>query len=199
MPKVNVTPEQLVKERIDRDLAEHQITVLHADGLYRHWRCQKLNEWNLWFDIVTWPGSLCIEGDMGTYIFSRTKDMVSFMRSSCMSYDYAAEKCKAHDGRLREFREERFEMLLTEAEACDDDTLTRQEQYEFVQKRKEKTQEIRNRYRERSEDPSEARWAMYESGLWDGSDMPSCEDFTYHFLWCLHAIKWFCEKIEAKP
>lgn len=38
--------------------------------------------------------------------------------------------------------------------------------------------------------------AMYESGLWD--ELPTCEDWSFHFLWCLHAIKWFIAKLDAK-
>jgi hypothetical protein len=64
------------------------------------------------FDIVTWPGSLCYTGDMGDFLFQRTADMIAFMRGACMSYSYAAEKCVAHDGRLKEFSEARFEEIL---------------------------------------------------------------------------------------
>lgn len=42
----------------------------------------------------------------------------------------------------------------------------------------------------------DASKAMYESGLWDGGDLPSCDGYTYRFLWCLHAIKWFCAKLN---
>jgi len=57
--------ETRVKERVGNDLAEHVVTVLHSDGLYRHWRCQKPGTGMMGFDIVTWPGSLCFTGDMG--------------------------------------------------------------------------------------------------------------------------------------
>lgn len=38
---------------------------------------------------------------------------------------------------------------------------------------------------------------MYESGLWDSCELPSCEVYTFHFLWCLHAIKWLCDKLKG--
>jgi hypothetical protein len=199
MPTAIDKNEHYVKERIVNDLRNHEITVLHSDGLYRHWRCQKPGDSNMYFDIVTWPGSLCFTGDMGEYLFQRTSDMVAFMRSSCMSYCYAAEKCVAHDGRLKEFSEDLFEEILKEAEVFDDDHdyLSSKERAAWIAARKDKTAEIRQRFHERSEDASEAMWAMYESGIWDGCDMPSCEVYTFHFLWCLHAIKWFCDKIAV--
>ena len=192
--KRNMTSrEQRVKERIINDLANHTITVKHHDGLYGHWRCQKPGEWNMGFDIITWPGSLCYTGDMGDYLFQRTADMIAFMRGSCMSYSYAAEKCVAHDGRIKEWSEEQFDNVLAERLA---------ESAEFTVWRNGKSEtmsvekaiaDIKSEY-ENYNSRHDADKAMYESGLWD--DMPRCEDWTFHFLWCLHALKWFCERVE---
>jgi hypothetical protein len=190
-----------VKERIGNDLAGHTITLLHGNGLYRHWRCQRPNTWNMGFDIVTWPGSLCFTGDMGEYLFQRTADMVPFMRESCMSYSYAAEKCTAHDGRLKEFSEERFEEILTERlKEADEEggTFRVMRRGTFADENvADALEEIRNAYSQYSM-ASDATKAMYESGLWDGCDLPSCEVYTFHFLWCLHAIKWFTKKLETE-
>jgi hypothetical protein len=180
--------EALVKERIVNDLAEHKITLLHSHGMYRHWRCAKPGTRVLWFDIVTWPGSLCYTGDMGDYLFQRTTDMVAFMRGSAMSYSYAAEKCVAHDGRLKEWREEIFrERLAARIEECEDG-----KRKAAVTKEVESIISEFETYQSRHD----AEKAMYESGLWDGGDMPSCEDYTFHFLWALHAIKWFCDNVD---
>lgn len=190
-----------VKLRIGKDLCDHTITVLHADGLYRHYRCQKPGTWNMGFDVVTWPGSLCYTGDMGDYLFQRTDDMIAFMRRSCMSYSYAAEKCVAHDGRLKEFCEERMEEILSERlkESADEGGTFRvmRQGSSRDESVADAVAEIRRRYAEYSL-PSDATKAMYESGLWDSCDLPSCEEYTFHFLWCLHAIKWFCGKVEER-
>jgi hypothetical protein len=183
-----------VKERIANDLAKHTVTVRHMDGMYRHWRCQAPGTWVMGFDIVTWPGSLCFTGDMGEYLFQRTEDMVSFMRGSCMSYEYAAEKCVAHDGRLKEWSEERFEEILKERQAESEEVSVLRNGRCVTESVADHVEEIRREYSNYS-----SRWdaekAMYESCLWDGGDMPSCEEYTYHFLWALHAIKWFCEMV----
>lgn len=193
--------EARVKSDIAKSLAEHTVTELHSHGMYRHWRCQTPGTWHMGFDIVTWPGSLCYTGDMGYYLFQRTDDMVSFMRRSCMSYSYAAEKCVAHDGRLEEWRKEVFEEVLKDRldESKEDGgTFTVMVRGRWEERSvAEAIEEVRHEY-SLYESEHEAIKAMHESGLWDGGDLPSCKAYTYHFLWCLHATKWFCERI-AEP
>lgn len=66
------------RERFESDTAEHKMTILHDDGLYRHLRFQKPGTSIYWFDIVTWPGRLVICGDCEDYMFSRLTDMFEF-------------------------------------------------------------------------------------------------------------------------
>lgn len=176
-----------VKRRIVNDLANHTITLLHSDGLYRHWRCQKPGTWNLGFDVVTWPGFLCVTGDMGDWMFKRTADMVEFMRSACMSYGYAAEKCVAHRGELTEFSWHDMNEWLTELE--------KEATEEGNSEKLDKIQEVRREYAN-YELEHDAFKAIYETGLDD--DPPRCQNFTYRFLWILHAIKWFCDSIDVE-
>lgn len=194
--------EEVIKARIVNDLASHTITIRHEDGLYRHYRCSNGGSSNMYFDIVTWPGSLCFTGDMGDYLFQRTDDMIEFMRRSCMSYGYAAEKCVAYGGRLKEFCEDRFEEILAErlAESLADGG---DGTFRVVRRGKaenedvaEAIEKIRQEYSEYNS-PFDATKAMHESGLWDTSELPSCEEYTFHFLWCLHALKWFCERVNS--
>lgn len=59
--------------------AEHVLTVLHDDGLYRHLRMAAPGP-RMWsWDIVTWPGHLATSGDIADgYTFSREPDMIGF-------------------------------------------------------------------------------------------------------------------------
>ncbi len=185
--------ERQVTERIGRDLAEHTITAKYRAGLYGHWRCQKPGTSNLYFDVVTWPGSLCLTGDMGDYLFQCTEDMIGFMRSVCagrdsIDYRYVAEKCVAHDGRLKEWRHELFEERLAERL----EGLGGGERAQVVKK----LTEIRDEFAI-YEAEHDGMKAMYESGLWDSSDLPDCRTYTFHFVWCVHAIRWFCRQIET--
>ena len=79
-----------IAERFTRETASHRMIVFHDDGLYRHIRFQhhvlcndaevRLGYSSYWFDLITWPGALTINGDCGTYTFARDTDMFVFFR-----------------------------------------------------------------------------------------------------------------------
>jgi len=56
----------------------HKMNVLNDDGLYRHLRFKHPETFIAWFDLISWPGNLCIRGDMGCYVFARLEDMFQF-------------------------------------------------------------------------------------------------------------------------
>ncbi|MDE2102420.1 MAG: hypothetical protein KGL39_34560 [Patescibacteria group bacterium] len=192
---------KLVNESIARNMAKHVVTVRRIDGLYRHYRCQNPMTWNFGFDIVTWPGYLCFAGDLGEYVFQRVPDMIDFMGKVCRSnpidYRYAAEKCRASRWDLKEFSEQRFRSVLRErlreGRYCDVFTYGGKERIDV----KEKLREIASEFEEHNKDPSVAVRAMYESDLWDGTDLPNCQTWTFQFVLCIHAIRWFCERLES--
>jgi len=92
------------RERFDSDTADHEMTVIHDDGIYRHLRFQKPGTYTYGYDIVTWPGFLAYTGDMGEFMFSRLPDMFAFFASETGSInpDYWGEKLKGpgRDGHL---------------------------------------------------------------------------------------------------
>ncbi|WP_314439428.1 hypothetical protein [Massilia timonae] len=91
----------LTPERFLRDIAGHQMMVVRDDGIYRHVRFKKPDTICLHFDLITWPGYLCYTGDMGTYVFTRLRDMFDFFRRSkskdlfAVDHHYWAEKVEA--------------------------------------------------------------------------------------------------------
>ena len=96
--------EQL-RKLFNSDIEDHVITVMHEDGLYRHLRFRDPAHGMYWFDLITWPGNLTINGDMGTYTFARVEDMFKFF-TGYINTGYWAEKersrgrseLKEHDG-----------------------------------------------------------------------------------------------------
>lgn len=88
-----------------KDVAEHRMTVLLYSGIYRHLKFKApKNSWNMWFELVTWPGHLTVSGDMGTWTFARLEDMFEFFRSPrelAINASYWAEKLRGgvHGGR----------------------------------------------------------------------------------------------------
>lgn len=170
-----------ISEKVKNDLKDHAITLLHSDGLYRHWKCSRPSSWVYGFNIVTWPGYLCFCGDMGEYVFARTSDMVEFMQGACRSYDYAAQKCVAscRDGIYQwspEIFQEKLHAYLKD-----------------YPENEEKVNDIRETY-ENTSSPEQAKQAMYDSDLWD--EIPNCEALTFRFIWCLHALQWAFDKIN---
>lgn len=114
-------------EAFARDTADHELTVLHDDGLYRHLRFIRMVEQEdgtrkptsfYWFDIITWPGCLTINGDMETFTFSRVPDMFEFFRGHEPNYGYWAEKVRGGT-QVKRYSEEKFRQLVTEHIADD--------------------------------------------------------------------------------
>lgn len=166
------------------NIANHTVKAIKCDGLHRHYLCRNPKSGSYWFEVVTWPGVLCISGDIGDYVFRRTDDMLEFMKSAASSISYAAEKCIAagREG-IKKFSEE----LL--AEVLDEHLSEHPEDSETID-------EIRQEFRMYGSEHDALR-AMFESDLW-GSELPTLETYTHHFLWCLEAIKWLCVKLESK-
>ncbi|MBH0121534.1 hypothetical protein I0Q12_19275 [Rhodococcus sp. CX] len=54
------------------------MTVLQDDGVYRHIQFAKPGT-GIWsWTLTTWPGHLCIDGDLESYTFAREHDMFEF-------------------------------------------------------------------------------------------------------------------------
>lgn len=94
--------ESEVKDRFLRDIQEHELTVIRDDGVYRHLRFQKPGTSVMYFDLITWPGHLCFTGDMGSYLFSRVRDMcdVRFTPTSD-NHRCCCARCRARRSRER--------------------------------------------------------------------------------------------------
>lgn len=102
------------------DTARHTMTVRHDDGLYRHLSFRAPDTNIYWFDLVTWPGCLAFHGDMGTYVFSRTADMLSFFDTAGdINPGYWGEKVQGNgDSRARgvtDYSPDRAREHVTEA------------------------------------------------------------------------------------
>lgn len=75
MAKYEVTEKNFLE-----DVRNHGMIVRRDDGVYRHISFSAPDTSNQAFELVTWPGVLCYHGDMGTYVFTRIRDMFQFFR-----------------------------------------------------------------------------------------------------------------------
>lgn len=106
-----------IAARFKRDTADHVMTVLHEDGLYRHLRLMNPRSSEYWFEIVTWPGSLAMRGDVGDgFVFSRLDDMFQFFRADRPGINphYWAEKLGGGRRSVKEYSEVLFRQLVVE-------------------------------------------------------------------------------------
>lgn len=94
--------------------ADHEMTVLYEDGVYRHLRFQRPGTWMYGFDIVTWPGHLYVGGDIECFTFARLHDMTRFFSAASEPHDinphYWAEKITSRSERdgTRVYSEDSF-------------------------------------------------------------------------------------------
>lgn len=102
-------------QRFTAETASHTMTVLHDDGLYRHLRFRAADHGFTAWDLITWPGTLTIQGAHGTYTFSRETDMFGFFRSSNgVNVDYWAEKTPGGRDSVKTFAADAMPRLLVE-------------------------------------------------------------------------------------
>jgi hypothetical protein len=242
---VTADPLADVAERFAADVSHHEMTVLRDDGLYRHLRFVRVTQ-NAetgalerssfyWFDLITWPGCLAVNGDMSGFMFARTEDMFSFFRGHRINPGYWAEKLCGPSA-VKEYSEEKFRKLVTEhitegdeefpslaqqwpglAEAVEQEIFTEGATYHEDGAREAldgftfgDKHEAECRCGEKRTFPEyeDARlWLATHSaekggghyskriGLIEGfrfrdSWERDFRDWSYPFLWCLHAIQW---------
>ncbi|GHH58103.1 hypothetical protein [Streptomyces candidus] len=116
-----------IAARFARDTADHRMTVLHDDGLYRHLRFAPLDNSLYWWDLLTWPYNLIVNGSHDSFHFCRfgpdTEDMLVFFRSGIwrdgsqhINPGYWGEKVRA--GEFKSWSEPKFRAWVTEEAAA---------------------------------------------------------------------------------
>lgn len=77
-----------IGERFAADTRDHQLTVLHDEGVYRHIQLRQLGDS---FAVTTWPHHLAVTGDRGDWVFSRRSaaDMLNLFVCGVTPYSWA--------------------------------------------------------------------------------------------------------------
>lgn len=201
MPRLSEDHKEELKQ-FERQVANHQLTIIRDEGIYRHLRFKDPDTTNQYFDIVTWPGTLCYNGDMGTYVFSRLTDMFEFFRGGQdkyqISYGYWAEKLQAIDKRTgvskfspRLFKENIKDRFDSWAEGFRDDDSEKEELIANVWQQVE--DEILYYADDNEHVTQQATYDFYHSAhtsLFQDFYEYDCTEYTYQFLWCCWALRW---------
>ena len=186
--------EKDAAKRFPRDAAQHEMTILHEEGTYRHLRFRNPRSSEYWFDLITWPGSLVIRGDYGDgYVFSRLPDMFEFFRGKGINPHYWAEKLDGGRRSVKEYSEDTLRQLVVEHFVND-------ARWGGVPAGTGKALRARVLNEDLS-DEHDARNVLedfayqgYEfSDVWEWD----FHDYTRGFLWACHAIVWGIAQYDA--
>ncbi|THV27917.1 hypothetical protein [Glycomyces paridis] len=104
------------RTRFARETAQHELTIIHDDGPFRHLRFARPGSSGYWVEITTVPGALVFRGDGDTWTFARTEDMFAFFRGDGGSINpqYWAEKITDGRDRARHYDEDAFRRVVLE-------------------------------------------------------------------------------------
>ena len=185
-----------MKDRFFTDVLAHELIIIRDAGAYRHLRFKKPDTSNMYFDLLTWPGHLCFTGDMGSYLFSRVRDMFGFFRDDRLRINpqYWAEKVLAQDREGIQqwsdklFREMAIERVTTHFE---DVPSTRRDALS------ELTEDVLP-YAEEEWEAAPAYMNFSYGGFHsEAEDLSSCYEYTFRYLWCCHAIVWGIQQYDT--
>lgn len=184
--------------RFQRDTANHTMEVKLDNGLYRHLTFTNNGSSCYRFDLITWPGYLCISGDMGCNVFSRVADMFEFFRSSGrIKPSYWQEKIE-DDGRdeVLEFNPDLFRQRILQDVAEVTEGMSQADAEEL------KT-DVEFEILDAVDDGEQAAWAAVCSWNDDRLDLTdfgeyarSFREFTVHYIWRCHAIVWGIQQYD---
>ena len=195
--------EARISREFPGDVAQHEMRVHLDEGIYRHLECRQPGTRTRLFTITTWPGELCISGDMGTFVFSRLTDMFEFFRNPrCeINSGYWSEKLVASRGSrgAMEFDGDIFRREITrwldehiegahylpeDEDALRDDVAA--EVLSCADDGEIRAYDAARRFEYDGESIFQDFWEV------------NCREYTYHFLWCCHAIVWAIAQYDAR-
>lgn len=201
-------------DRFMRDVGQHKMEIIRDDGVHRHLRFRAPGCSAYWFDILTWPGALCIDGDCGSHVFRRLTDMFEFFRATprdgeepgtYINAGYWSEKVvsggKGYDKGLEEFVPEIFRSEIVRQYR---DYFRDSGQFTEA---KEGFQQLREEVLGMADDGEHvAMSAAYHFQIENTRHRPfedistsAFKQYTWHFIWCLRAIAWAIHQYDSRP
>lgn len=198
------------------DIREHQMSILMDNDIYRHLRFRRQGDSSYWFDLITWPGRLCITGDMGTYVFNRLEDMFEFFRTDrehsrydqnglSINPSYWSEKVDAQDKNAgvlefdsQTFRDEikrLFDEWVDENQPKEGVAINDMDA--FKEQKDELWIDIDVYVLSEADNGEDAAYRAAMDFSSSAADLTfndfyevSCREYTFHYLWCCYAIAW---------
>lgn len=195
-----------------KEVENHKLTVVRDDGLNRHIRLAEPGTGNCQFDLITWPGHLCVTGDCGTYVFQRTNDMFEFFRQNQkgekelrINSGYWSEKLLStcNHGGVKKFCTDLFKKQLDdyienhwEFEDDDDEELKAVEvKAKVLAEVNEEIVTILDMGKDMALNAAMTFKSEYGHTFEDFWDY-EFDKYTHHFLWNLYSIAWGIQQYD---
>lgn len=189
------------EERFLNDVKDHELEVIRDNGVHRHLRLKRPGTISYYFDIITWPGHLCITGDCGTYVFQRITDMFDFFFMSYHDFmlnkneklsintGYWAEKVISVDkyGGIQQYSSDLFKENVKEYfdNFFEDSNESEKDKAHVWQE----LQEDVLRHAEDSEHEAYETIRDFDCAGFEFVDFEySCQEYTFRYIWNLYAI-----------
>lgn len=193
---------ECTRERFLNTIKNHKLTKVIIDDKDNYIRHIKFsgNSFDCWFDLITWKNSLCINGDHGTYVFSRVSDMFKFFRSKNgelnINSDYWSEKITSQScfgNGVSSFSINIFEENV-------------KSEFRYYCESEPDKKKVKPAWKDiKSQligcgDEYECINAIrnFDSEYMELHDFWEYDntEYTFHFTWCLHAIVWGIQQYD---
>lgn len=193
----------MIKDVFLEDVKDFVIEIENDNGKNRVIFCHNKNgNLNKSFRIITWHNHLCISGDMGDFVYSRTDDMFEFFRKDKLEINtsYWTEKMTScsvfgggDEGRGNKFNPDK----------------TKKNVLKYIEDDEDWTDEDKKELKDRVDDFCFGNNLdiIYPDILelfdeYGEYDYESIRDFfvveeTYHTKWCLYAIVWAIQQYDS--
>lgn len=177
------------------DKRDYKMEVLQDSGVFRTLKFMHDNSHNGYFMITTWPGHLCISGDMGTYVFSRIHDMIEFFNGDGINPGYWSEKLQSESrfgGGYKKFCIDTFEKNIAKEKS---------QLIEWADGDDVKIEEIKEAFEPAKYIGDEYEAIDFIRNL-DAPGFEACEfswpdKLTFHYLFACYAINYACNTYLA--
>ena len=182
------------QESFLKEVAKHRMRVELDEEVHRSIYFGEPATLYAHFRINTWPGHLCISGDMGTFVFSRTEDMFKFFRGDEINLGYWGEKVQSESANrgVMSFSADKLAESVRDYVADQGPNVKGMVEDDLIA--------------QFDGEPQDVCIAMiYE---WDGpigfSDFvtdlsPICySEYTPQFVWCCRAIVWAIDRYDKE-
>jgi len=184
-----------MKDIFLKDIKNHKMEILLDNGLYRHLIFSD-GTYIYRFEIMTFPNCLTITGDMGTFTFSRLKDMFCFFRKDelIVNTGYWHEKMigdscyiPARKWSMESFKENVMECYNNWIKDLDE---------EEIEDIKERVDNLL--YFADSEYEAVCAINNWDSNMFQNFWECSCMEKTHQYVWCLYAIVWAIQQYDKE-